>query len=145
MGDIVDLSGKRLFKEAPVGFYVVGECPECESPMYYHGSGIIHNQGDALTIPHDEVISQSYYPTCLCGVVPKEVAVPPVYSFAHERDSIDSLFQNLMMMIQHMRNLEGRVSFFTSQIQEVPNEDSDSGEPQLRLVAGDGIDTGSTE
>lgn len=102
--EILQLKQKRT---PPAGLYVAGTCPECGSPVYYHGPGTINVKGNAFTNDHTEEIPHTYFHTCNCEPEEAlEVQVPGAYHYQSEREAVTSLFLNIMNMLEYIRQLE---------------------------------------
>lgn len=119
---IVDFNQFRMEKKPPTGFYAAAQCPKCGSPVFYHGPGV-DDEGQQH--------SQMYYQTCLheLGTTPMRIEVPPHYSFPYERDALDSLFTNIIMMLGYIRRMESQIG-----VVEEDGGYSDSREQGIRLL-----------
>lgn len=89
---LVDVRGRVLNPDPPAGFYLVGECPTCHSPVFYHGGGrfvTTDKLGQSVSVS----VPETFFQTCGCPFKDEPFAIPVEYHIGHERDSLTSLFQ----------------------------------------------------
>lgn len=96
--NIIDLGALKPGRKRPnTGFYIVGNCPKCTMPLYWHGPGVM-NEKDV-----DEML----YPSCLCDWEGEmELQAPDDYTFEIERHSLNILFRNMYSMIQEINRVQ---------------------------------------
>jgi hypothetical protein len=122
---ILGPKGQVLNPDPPAGFYMVGVCPTCANPVYFHGGGRGHKQATEAELATIFPIEPKVYKLCLCpDDTDFEIQVPKAYDLAQERDDIDTLFAAILSMVGNFGQMQRFAMGMQEQLQEFADERS---------------------
>jgi hypothetical protein len=116
MAKLLDSKGQVLNPDPPVGFYLIGYCPLCADPLFYHGAGRFEETNAYSGKTHSTAVPEEFFQLCDCDIpAGLQYKIPNVYHVGQERESII-----LLMSLWH--NLRGRYITAIEQLEEMVNE-----------------------